>query len=105
MATLPVKTSLCDASGEDQFVDFASDQRRPGRAFAWQDLKNVIGNPRRAQQRLQFERNQRRQLGGLEHDGIARHQRRHGLSRRNRERIIPRRDDSDHAIRLMQNAP
>ena len=94
-----------DAAGKDQFVDFASHQRRPSLAFAWEHLKNVVGNSSLAQQRLQFERNQRRQLGGLEHDGISRNQRRHGLRRRNRERIIPGRDDSDHAIGLVQNAP
>ena len=39
-------------SGEDQFIDFASDQRRACLAFAREHLENVVGNSSRAQQRL-----------------------------------------------------
>lgn len=55
-------TARCHASRKDKFVDVARYQRRSGRAFAGKHLKNVIGNSRLAQQLLQFERNQRRQL-------------------------------------------
>ena len=37
-----------DTSGKDKFVDFALHERRSGSAFAGQNLKNVIGNARRA---------------------------------------------------------
>src|SRR5208283_2300001 len=93
-----------NASSKNQFVDLASDERRPGRAFAREHLENIVRNSGFAQQHLQFERNQRRQLGGLEHDRISRNQSRQRLRRRNRKGIIPRRDDSDDAIGLVQNA-
>ena len=63
-----------------------------------------MGYARCAQQGLQFERNQGRKLRRLQDDGIAGHQRSHDLSRRNREGVVPGRNDSDHAIRLMQHA-
>ena len=59
--------------GEDQLVDFALYQRRPGCAFAREHLANIVGNSGLGEQRLQFERDQRRQLGGLEHHSISRH--------------------------------
>ena len=43
---------------------------------------------------------QRRDLGRLEDDGVAAHQRRNDLPRRNRHRKIPRRDHPAHADRL-----
>ena len=43
---------------------------------------------------------QRRQRGWLEHDGVAAHQRRNDLPRRDRHREIPRRDDAADAERL-----
>ena len=89
-----------NAAGENQLVDRRTQQRRSGRALADHDLKHILGHARRVQQRRQFQRHQRRQLRRLQHHGIARHQRRQRLRRRNRKRIIPRRNDSDHAMRF-----
>ena len=53
----------------------------------------------------QFQPDQRRQLRRLQHHRIARHQRRQCLRRRNRKRIIPRRNDSDHSMRFAHQPP
>ena len=89
-----------NAAREHELVDRRTQQRRSSRTFAHHHLEHILRNARRVQQRCQFQRHQRSQLRRLQHHGIARNQRSQSLRRRNRERIIPRRNDSDHAMRF-----
>ena len=54
------------------------------------------------QQRRQFQRHQRSEFRRLQHHRISGHERGQRFRGRNGERIIPRRDNPDHAIRLAQ---
>ncbi len=89
-----------DASGEDQLVDRGFRERRARRPFADDHLHQIGVNPASQQQPLQLQRDQRCELRRLQHNRVAGHQRAQGLDRRHGERIIPRRDDADHAVRL-----
>ena len=71
----------------------------PGRAAAGDDLEQVGRQLGREVQLPRLERDQRRDLRRLEHDGVAGDQRHHRLAERNREREVPRRDHADHAAR------
>ena len=59
-----------------------------------QHLERELGQP---------QRRQRRELGWLQHDRVARRQRRRDLPDRHRQRVVPRRDLADDAHRLATN--
>ena len=65
-------------------------------------LTTPSGQPGDEREPLELERGQRRQLGRLEHDRVARGQARRELPRGDREREVPRRDQRDDAERLAE---
>jgi hypothetical protein len=89
-----------DAAGEDQLVDGRFGERCAGWGLAHHNLHEVGMQAGSAQQALKLQPDERRNLRWLQHDGVARDQRRQGLDGRNGERIVPGRDDADDAIRL-----
>ena len=68
---------------------------RPGRT-----LTTPAGKPTSSISARQVQRGQRRVLGGLEHDGVARGERRAELPDGDQRRRVPGRDRADHADRL-----
>ena len=75
------------------------DERRAGVPLAREQRERVRRHAGLAQRRDQLERAARRLLGGLEHDRVARGQRRGGHTRRNREREVPGGDDGRDSAR------
>src|SRR5438552_5022508 len=97
--------SGCDTASKDQLVNPRVDQRRARRAIAGYDLKNLFRSASSMQQLLQLKRHQRSKFRWLQHNRISGNHSRHRLSRRNRKRIIPRRDDPDYAMWLSHDSP
>ena len=67
---------------------------------AHHDVQNALGKARFKRQLLELECGQRRQLRGLENNGIPRRECRRDLPRGDRQRKVPRDDQSDHPERL-----
>ena len=94
--------SLADfgAAGEGDFVDAGMiDDRRAGFACAGDDVHHARRQIGVANDLGELHRRQRRRFGGLEHDGVARRQRRGDFPRRHQQREIPRNDLPRHAQR------
>ncbi len=91
VATLPVKISLSMAES----VSAAPAGPSPMTTCIRSGCKSS-----RQQNTLQLQRDQRRELRRLQHDGVARDQSTQRLNGRSGEGIVPRRDDADHAVRL-----
>ena len=68
-------------------------------AEAVDEVDGALGQPGLAEQLDEALGQQRRVLGGLEHDGVARDERRRELPGRDRDREVPRRDRADDADR------
>ena len=64
------------------------------------DVDDPLGKSRVERQLGEAQRRQRRQLGGLEHDRVARRERRPELPSGDHEREVPRHDQADDAERL-----
>ena len=79
-------------------------QRFPGLfAEAGNDVEHAVRQPRLLAEPAQEQRAKRRLLGRLQHDRIARDQRRAELPRGDDERIVPRHDRADDAERLLHH--
>ena len=79
------------------------ERQRLARLFAeaGHDIEHAVRQPRLLAQLAEQQRAERRLLGRLEDDGIARDQRRPELPGRDDERIVPRHDRADDAERLL----
>src|SRR4051794_5032211 len=83
--------------GDVGVLDEARSDRRAG---ADDHVDHALGEARLERELLEAQRGQRRELGGLEHDGVARRERGGELPRRDRQREVPRCDQPDDAQRL-----
>ena len=72
------------------------------RAPAWQDLEDVLRNPRFEGKLSDADRCQRREVGRLEDDRVARGKRRSEAPRGDWHREVPGHDDPDDADRLAE---
>ena len=72
------------------------------RALAGDDVEDAFGDAGFQRQLGEAEHGQRRQLGGLEDDGVAARERRADLPARDVEREVPRHDEADDAERLAE---
>ena len=79
-----------------------STRRCRTRARPGDDVDDALGDPGLERELLEPQRRQRRQLGRLEHHGVAGGQRRRELPRRDRQREVPRRDQADDPERLAE---
>ena len=91
-------------SGEDDLAHIGMlhqslAHHRPG---AGQHLEHVLGDAGIQGQFGQAQRGERRQLGGLEHHGVSRGQRRGEAPRGDRHREVPGDDRADHADRFVK---
>ena len=84
-------------------VHVAADRLARGLAHPREDVHHAVGDARLGGELGQRERHDRRLLGGLEDDGVARGQRRRELPRRHQDRVVPRHDHADHADRLARD--
>ena len=66
----------------------------------WTTLKTPAGIPASSVRRPELRGRERRLLGHLEHDRVADRQRRRGLPAGEQERVVPRADRTDDAVRL-----
>src|SRR5262252_3969597 len=94
-----------NAAGKDQLVYVGLEYGGSGPSVADQNRENGFGNSSLVHKRLQFHSHPRRELRWLQHNRISGHECGQGVDRRNRQRIVPRRDDADYAMRLAQDAP
>ena len=92
--------SRCHTPGKNHLVDVRFKKGAAHPAPSDENLHEVGIEPGRQQQPLQFQRHQGRELRWLENYGVAHRQCRDRFNRRSRERIVPRGDDADDAIRL-----
>ena len=92
-------------AGEGDHVDVRMERERLARFFAeaGHDIEHAVRQPRLLAQLAEKQRSERRLLGRLQDDGIARDQRRPELPGRDDERIVPRHDRADDAERLLQH--
>jgi ParB family chromosome partitioning protein len=88
-------------AGEHDEVGVLDERRTELRAAAGDHLEQAGGQPRLFQQPGRPEAGERRLRVGLEHDAVAGDQRREGVADAERERVVPRRDDADHAARAV----
>ena len=95
-----------DAAGERDQVDVrVLGQRRAGLGpGAEHQIGDAGGQPGLLQRPHQQDRGRRRQLARLEHEGVAGQQRRGHLPGRLQQRVVPRRDQSADADRLVDHA-
>ena len=90
-------------AGEGDHVDVGMKGERLAGLFAeaGNDVEHAVRQPRLLAEPAQEQRAERRLLGRLQHDRIARDQRRAELPRGDDERIVPRHDRADDAERLL----
>ena len=89
------------AAGERHAGDVGMlDERAAHRAAAEDQVEHALRESRLVDDLRQRVRRGRRQRGGLHDHGVAERQRGRALPRRNRDREIPGRDQSEHAERL-----
>jgi hypothetical protein len=89
------------AAGEDELLDAALDERLPGRAEPGDHAEEVLGEARRVVDLFRLLRDERRHLARLEDDRAPGDERRGDVPHRDRERVVPRRDDADDAARYV----
>src|SRR5829696_6266259 len=86
-------------AGEHEVVDVI-DQRRPCFAASGRDLEDPVGEPGSLRALGDQQRRERRHLAGLQHHGVAGHQRGDAVAEAVRQRVVPGRDDADQATGL-----
>ncbi len=70
---------------------------RAGRSVALHDVDDACGQASLEAQLREQQRRQRREFGGLQHDGVTRRQRRRNFPRKHQEGEIPRDNLTDNA--------
>ena len=85
--------------GDHGHVRVAHERSARRLAVAVHDVDDAVRHAGLVEELDEALREERRVLGRLQHDGVAAHERRRELPRRNRDREVPRRDRADDADR------
>jgi hypothetical protein len=98
--TMSLPTSVEPVKGDLVDAGMGGQRSADGLAEAGDDVDDAGGQPRLDEEFAEPQGRQRGFLGGLEHDGAARGQRRRELHSSHQQRRVPRGDRGDHADRL-----
>ena len=90
--------------GEHEEVGAVDERSAELGAAAGDHLEEAGGQPRLLQQAGRPQATEGRERVRLEHHAVAGDERGQGVADRQRERVVPRRDDADHAARTMVDA-
>ena len=90
--------------GEGDLLDVGvrGDRRTCGVAVAGQQIDDAVGHPGLGDEPVEQQRRKRRLLGGLDQHAATRGERRRELGARVEDRAVPRKDQADNAIRLLE---
>ena len=88
-------------AGEHEVVGAVDERLAELGAAPGDDLQESAREPRLFEQPRGPQRRERRQGVGLDDHAVAGHERRDGVADGERERVVPRGDDADHAARVM----